>query len=83
MTAPTLSVVTGGLGDDQAHLDGVTQTDQTVAQLGLTVEGLDLVLHVTQFADGPRESVAGADESHIVPHDVLDGLHVALKQGRI
>ena len=60
VTAAALAVVAGGLADDQAHFDGVAQADQAVAQLGLAVEGLDLVLQVAQLADGAREPVAGA-----------------------
>jgi len=46
MTSPALAVVAGCLADDQAHLDGIAQADETIAQFGLAVEGLDLVLQV-------------------------------------
>ena len=61
----------------------VPQSDQAIAQLGDAVERLDLVLQVPQFADGARKPVAGADQSHVMPHDVLDGLHIALDQRRV
>ena len=83
MTAAALAVVAGSLPDDQSHFDGVAQADQAVAQLGLAIEGLDLVLQVAQLADGAREPVTGADQAHVVPHDILDGLHIPLDEGRV
>lgn len=83
MAPATLPVMLCGLCHDQRGFDRVAQADETVAEFGGAVEGLDLVLQVTQLADGARETVATADESHVVPHDVLDGLHIALDQRRV
>ena len=80
MAPAALTVMLRGLCHDQRGFDRVAQADETVAEFGGAVERLDLVLQVTQLADGARETVAAADKSHVVPHDVLDGLHVALDQ---
>ena len=52
MTAPALPVVTRRLCHDECHLDRVAQADEAVAQLGLAVKGLGLVLQVVQLTDG-------------------------------
>jgi hypothetical protein len=83
VTAAALPVMPRGLGNDQRCLDRVTQSDETVAQFDGAVECLDLVLQMAQLTDGAREPFAGADESHVVPHDILDGLHIALDERRV
>lgn len=83
MAPTTLPIMLCGLCHDQRGFHGVSQSDETVAEFGGAIERLDLVLQVAQLADGARETVAATDESHVVPHDVLDGLHVALDQRRV
>jgi hypothetical protein len=60
VAAPALAVMAGCLPHDQAQLDCIAQADQTVAELGLAVESLDLVLQVVRHTDGVRQMVAGA-----------------------
>ena len=80
MAASTLPVMLRGLCHDQRGFDRVAQADETVAEFGGAIERLDLVLQVTQLTNGARETVAATNESHVVPHNILDGLHVALDQ---
>ena len=83
VTPKALPVVTRGLGNDQRRFDGIAQPNQPVAKLGAAVKHLDFILQVAQFTDGPRKPVAGTDQPNVVPHDILDGLHIALDQRRV
>ena len=78
MAAAARAVMPGRLGHDQAHFHRVAQADQAVAQLGAPVKGFDLVLQVAQFAYGAAQPFARAHQPHVMPHHVLDGLHIPL-----
>ena len=80
MTAPALAIVSGGLGDDNAGFDRVPQADQGVGEFGGAIKRLDFVLHVTALAHRTRQAFARTHQPHIMPHDVLDGLHVAVDE---
>ncbi len=83
MAASALAVMQGCLGYNERHLDGISQTDQTIAQFCVAVKSLDLIHQMAQLADCPREPVAAADQTDIMPHDVLNRLHIPLYQCRI
>ncbi len=83
MAASALTIVVGGLGHDQRDLHRIPQSDQTVAQFRFLIKGFDLVLQMAQLTDRARQPVAGTDQADIMPHDILNGLHIALDQCRI
>src|SRR5712691_7445676 len=83
MATPTLPVMLRSLSYQQSNFNRVAQTYQTIGKLSSTVESFDLVPQVTQFADRSRESFAAAHQADVVPHDVLNRLHIALDQCRV
>src|ERR1044072_2759767 len=83
MTAATLTVVLRRLRDDQRYFNRVTQSNQPVRQLRSAIKRLNLVPKVTQLTNRTRQAVGSPHQSDVVPHDVLNGLHVALNQSRI
>jgi hypothetical protein len=40
-------------------------------------------LKVAQLAEGAREAVARTDQANVMPHEVLNGLQIALDEGVI
>src|SRR5712691_8280472 len=83
MAAATLTIVQSGLRNDQRNLDGISQANQTIVELGGSIEGLNLIPKVAQLPNCPRDSFGAAHQSHVVPHNVLNSLHVTLYQGRV
>src|SRR5688500_7986699 len=83
MTSPTLAVVLRRLRYDQRDLNRIAQSDQSVGKFGRAIKRLDLIPQVTQFANRARETFATAHQTDVVPHDVLNRLHVTLNQRRI
>src|ERR1051326_9434165 len=83
VTTATLPVVLRGLRHDQRYLNRVTQTNQTIRQLRASVKRLNLIPEMAQLANRTRQSIATAYESDVVPHDVLNRLHVTLDQSGI
>src|SRR5689334_489174 len=83
MTTSTLPVVLRSLRDDQRDLDGIAQPDQSVREFRRAIERFDLIPEVAQLANRTRKAVGTAHQTDVVPHDVLNRLHVALNQRRI
>src|SRR5262245_36807050 len=83
MASTALSIVLRSVCDDQRYFDGIAQTNQPIRQLRASIKGLDLVPQVAQFANRARQAVRASDQPDVVPHDVLNRLHVALDQRRI
>src|SRR5688572_401950 len=83
MTSTTLPVVLRRLRYDQRDLNRIAQSDQSVGKFCRSIKRFDLVPQVTQFANRARETIATAHQSDVVPHDVLNRLHVTLNQRRI
>ena len=83
MTTTTLPVVLRRLRHDQRHFNRVTQTNQTIRQLSRSIKRLNLIPEMTQLTNRTRQSITAAHQSNVVPHDVLNGLHVALDQSRV
>lgn len=78
-----LSVVAGRLSHDEPDFDGVAQANEAVAEPCFPIKGLDFVLQMTEFTNRAGESLTRTHEPHVVPHDVLDGLHVTLDECRV
>src|ERR1051326_7258968 len=83
VTTATLPVVLSGLRHDQRYFNRVTQTNQTIRQLRASVKRLDLIPEMAQLANRTRQSIATAYEPDVMPHDVLNRLHVTLDQSGI
>src|ERR1044072_6075228 len=83
MTTATLPVVLRRLRDDQRHFNRITQSNQNIRQLRRSIKRLDLIPEMTQLTNRSRQSFATAHEPDVVPHDVLNGLHVTLDQRRV
>src|SRR5271157_4458143 len=83
MTAAALTIMISGLGDDQRNLHRISQSDQAIAQFCFLIKGFDLVLQMAQLTNSTRQPVAGTDQADIMPHDILNRLHIALDQRRI
>ena len=80
MAASRLAIMLRGVSDDQCHFHGVAQADQAVTQFSSAIKSLDLIPQMTQLANRAGETVGIAREADVVPHDVLNRLHIALNQ---
>jgi len=78
-----VTVVQGSLGDDQGDFYRITQADQTVTQFSGAVECFDFVPQVAKLAYSPGQAFFIACQSDVMPHDILNGLHITLNEGRI
>lgn len=83
MGTSVLTIVLGSPSDDQGRLNRIAQTDQLITELSDPVKGLDFAPQAAQIADGTRKSFGASHQADIMPHYILDGLHIALDQGRI
>src|ERR1700690_3115257 len=83
MATSALTIMIRGARHDQRDFHFIPQADQAITQFCFLIEGLDLILQMTQLANGARQTVAGADQAYIMPHDILNRLHVTLNQCRI
>src|SRR6185369_7113626 len=83
MAAAALPVVLRRLRHNQRHFDRIAQSNQTIRQLSRPVKRLDLIPEVSQLTNRARQPVRTAHETNVVPHNVLNSLHVALDQRRI
>src|SRR6185503_10883114 len=83
MTSTTLPVVLRRLRHNQRYLNRVAQSDQSIRELCSSIKRLDLIPKVTQLTNGTRQPIRASNQPHVVPHDVLNRLHVALNQRRV
>jgi hypothetical protein len=78
MAAAALAIMQGSLGYNQSNFYSVPQAYQAVTQPGCAIKRLDLIPQVAQLTDGARKAIRAAHQPNIMPHDVLDSLHIPL-----
>src|SRR4029079_16418605 len=83
VAATALTIVLRRLRDDERHFNPISQPDQPIGKLRRPVKRLDLVPQVAQLANRTRQTIRATYEPDVMPHDVLNRLHVALDQRRI
>lgn len=78
MTTAALAIVLRRLRHDERDFNGIPKPDQTVRQFRRPVERLNLIPQMSQLSNRTRQPVGAADQPDVMPHDVLNGLHVTL-----
>ena len=83
MAAEALLVAQGGLGDEVGRLTAVEQVHEALGKRRMLVEVVQAARKVAQVGKGAAQAALGADDAHIVPHDVADGGPVLCDEGRV